>query len=226
MTQNAVGLNLVNPKHVGYTGSLRPSGDESGDAWFTPSEIIELARFILNGIDLDPFSSDEANLGVGAKRIFSLQNSAFDQQRWTARTIFMNPPYSRGLCAKAVRRLLHEFNAKSFRCALVLVNNMTDTTWFHDLANKAQRRCDFRGRISFVTTDNKRISGNTRGQSFFLLSRNHKQAVNRFDARMPEHGLVYGSAMRSVSDVTGWNGGIHRQARRGSRGAISGGVRL
>jgi hypothetical protein len=218
--------NIVNPAHVAYVGALRPSGDEAGDAWFTPPNIIELARFILNGIDLDPFSSDEANQGVRAKRIFSLQNNAFEQKRWIAKTIFMNPPYSRGLCAKAVRRLLHEYNAKSFRCALVLVNNMTDTTWFHDLANTAQRRCDFRGRINFVTIDNKRISGNTRGQSFFLLSRNHKQAVNRFDARMPEYGLVYGSAMRSVSDVPGRNGNIYRQARRGTRGAIFAGARL
>lgn len=190
-------VNIVNPSHVAYTGSLRSSGDESGDAWFTPPEIVQVIKKILDGIDLDPFSSEEANQTVKARRIFTLEDSAFEQKSWRAKTIFMNPPYSRGLCQKAIGRLLHEFNNKAFSAAIILVNNMTDTAWFHDLANHSQRRCDLRGRISFVTKDNKRVSGNTRGQTIFLLGC-HKRVIARFDAVMPDRGLVYGPPAKGV----------------------------
>jgi phage N-6-adenine-methyltransferase len=187
MTQTNV--NIVNPKHIAYVGSLRQSGDESGDAWFTPAHTINLARHILNGIDLDPFSSDDANLLVKANKYFTREKSAFAND-WIARSVFMNPPYSRGLCAEAVEKFLHEFKVKHFSAGIVLVNNMTDTRWFHDLAVIAIRRCDFKGRIGFVTADNKRISGNTRGQTFFLFSRN-LYAIGKFDKIMPHEGIVY-----------------------------------
>lgn len=184
-------LNIVNPKHIAYTGSLRSSGDESGDAWFTPEIVIDLARRILNGIDLDPFSSDDANLIVRANKYFTKEDNAL-LHSWHSKSVFMNPPYSRGLCSKAVEKFLYEFRAKHFRRAIVLVNNMTDTQWFHDLAKEANRRCDFKGRIAFVTADNKRISGNTRGQTFFLFShRNDQYVTKRFDKYMAQEGLIY-----------------------------------
>ena len=102
----------------------------------------------------------------------------------------MNPPYSRGVCQKATTRFIDEFNKKSFRAGVVLVNNMTDTVWFHDLWAHATRACFFKGRLSFMTADNKRESGNTRGQTLFLFEHNHKRAINRFDLLMPAHGKV------------------------------------
>lgn len=187
-------LNIVEPSHVGYVGSLRQSGDEAGDNWFTPRDIVDLARKILNGIDLDPFSCEEANLIIGAKRIFTKEDSAF-QNEWKARSVFINPPYSRGICQRAISKLIHEFRIRSFTRAVVLVNNMTDVGWFHQIIRVASRRCDFKGRISFITSDNKRISGNTRGQSFFLLSNNDSLCLERFDCLMPRHGAVYGKAL-------------------------------
>ena len=160
---------ITNPRHIAYVGSLRSSGDETGDQWITPPAIIELVRRVLGKIELDPFSSATANAHIRAQRYFTSHNSAFVQPDWCASTIYMNPPYSRGVCQKATARFIDEFNKKSFRAGVVLVNNMTDTVWFHDLWAHATRACFFKGRLSFMTADNKRESGNTRGQTLFLF---------------------------------------------------------
>lgn len=68
---------IVNPRHVAYVGAIRSSGDESGDAWFTPPHIVERIRKILIGIELDPFSSDEANKYVNARSYFTKDDDAF-----------------------------------------------------------------------------------------------------------------------------------------------------
>ena len=122
----------ANPRLIGYTGSLRPSCDESGELWFTPLDFVESVRRSLGGIDLDPFSCAEANVGIKAMRYFDRENSAFHQS-WPATSVFMNPPYGRGLCAKACGKFVAEWQERSFNRGIILVNNMTDTTWFHDL---------------------------------------------------------------------------------------------
>jgi phage N-6-adenine-methyltransferase len=194
-------LNITNPRHIGYVGAIRASGDEAGDAWATPPKIISLAKEILGGIDLDPFSGEWANSIVGARRIFTTENSAFDQHRWKAKSVWMNPPYSRGLCKKAVGRFMEEFKAGSFPCGLVLVNNMTETNWFWELAGIADRICYLHGRIAFIPKDNKRESGNTRGQTIFLVSPKNHNAVWRFDTLMPTEGRVYGKHIAGVCNA-------------------------
>ena len=184
-------LNIVNPSHIGYTGSLRNSGDEAGDAWFTPKEWVERFRYILGGIELDQFSSEDANRNVQAQRYFTKENSAFHQLEWRAKTVFMNPPYSRGLCDRAIRRLISEFDAGRVGRALVLVNNMTDTQWWHIMAANSERICFLEGRIAFMSNDNKRISGNTRGQNVFLLLKMKAPNVRaRFERTLAPHGIV------------------------------------
>jgi ParB family chromosome partitioning protein len=198
-------LNIVNPRHIAYAGSIgnfsiRESGHEAGDLWLTPVEWVERVRKILGSIDLDPFSSEGANERVRANRYYSAEDSAFFHE-WNAISVYMNPPYSRGICRKAISKFLFEFKAGHFRTGIILCNNMTDTEWFHDLAKNATRRCDLRGRIAFDTHDNKRQAGNTRGQIFFLFCQpNSHNAIGRFDAIMPEKGLVYVPPVKGVAE--------------------------
>ncbi len=109
--------------------------DYDGDEWYTPSDLMESARYILTGaphkaIGLDPASSNDAQKIVLAQRHFTKADSGLDAE-WHSDTVWLNPPYSSP--APWVEKLLAEFDAKHFQTALLLVNNATDTVWFHQL---------------------------------------------------------------------------------------------
>lgn len=160
---------------LGYVGK-RP-GSRDSDSWFTPPKYIEAVRAVLGVIDLDPFSSDVANLTVGASAFYTEADDAFSQS-WLARNVFMNPPYGKP-CRAAVEKFVEEFHRRSFQTGIVLVNNATETRFFQLLLQTAAAVCFTNHRISFYNSDGKRISGNTRGQCFFYLSRKPNVALFR-----------------------------------------------
>ena len=67
---------------------------DSGDTeYYTPIEIVEAARAVMGGIDLDPASSETANKQIKAARIFTVETNGLIQE-WHGR-IWLNPPFSR-----------------------------------------------------------------------------------------------------------------------------------
>lgn len=62
----------------------------SSSSWFTPPEIIEAAREMMGGIDLDPASEPAAQAHVRAER--ALYAGALEADWTTARKIWLNPP--------------------------------------------------------------------------------------------------------------------------------------
>jgi hypothetical protein len=73
---------MKNPRH----------SSESVDH-FTPPAIVEAARSLLGGIDLDPASCPEANSYIKAKLIFTKRDDGFVTS-WKGR-VFLNPPGGR-----------------------------------------------------------------------------------------------------------------------------------
>lgn len=62
---------------------------------YTPEWIVEKARRLMDGIDLDPASCEAVNrLRVRAKRFFVLEQDALTLP-WRARSVFLNPPGGR-----------------------------------------------------------------------------------------------------------------------------------
>ena len=54
---------------------------DSGDTeYYTPAPIIEAARSIMGGIDIDPASSAKANEQVKAKKFFALEDDGLSQE--------------------------------------------------------------------------------------------------------------------------------------------------
>lgn len=173
-----------------YAGTSGRTDGRDSDSWFTPPEYVEAARLTLDGIDLDPFSSPEANETVKARRFYTVRDNAFGKQ-WRAKRVWMNPPYSKGLCPAAVDKLLEEFKSGRVENAIVLVNNATDTKWYSKLAKEAWSVCLTDHRIAFWNADGKKVSGNTRGQAFFLLTRD-QETVRVFAEMFRKFGNVYG----------------------------------
>jgi phage N-6-adenine-methyltransferase len=166
---------------LGYVG-IKPGTARDSDAWYTPQKYIDMAREVMGSIDLDPFSSVEANERVGAKRILTLADDATTCS-WAhpeTRTCWMNPPYSRGASSMAVDKFLDEYDHGSFDEAIVLMNASTDTNWYQ----RMMRVCNaiaFTGfRISFENNDGKTKSGNTKGQVFFYFGQNEAKFMKDF----------------------------------------------
>lgn len=72
--------------------------------WYTPSPIVEAAREVMGGIDLDPASHEEANRTVKATEFFTEADNGL-RLGWHGR-IFLNPPG--GLVAEFWRFLIEE----------------------------------------------------------------------------------------------------------------------
>ncbi|HNC91760.1 MAG TPA: DNA N-6-adenine-methyltransferase [Anaerolineales bacterium] len=169
---------IANINRMGYVGKKPGSGsaDRDSDSWYTPAGYINAARAVMGGIDLDPFSSDRANENVKAARILTEDRSAFsnawrkDKRKYPEGVcVWMNPPYSGGIIGKAVDTFIENLTAGNIRQAVVLVNNATDTQWFKTLRENSSAVCFTHHRISFESPDGKRVSGNTRGQTFFYF---------------------------------------------------------
>jgi len=63
------------------------------DEWWTPRHVADAARITLGGvIDLDPASCAEANLVIGAQRIYTADDDGLSRD-W-AGTVWCNPPFS------------------------------------------------------------------------------------------------------------------------------------
>ena len=195
---------IANIDRMAYVGR-KPSSipfDRDADSWYTPTAYIEAARKVMGGIDLDPFSSDRANKIIRAARILTPQRSAFETQ-WLRNhrehpngvRVWMNPPYSSGLIARAVDVFLDNLNAGNIEQAIVLIDNATDTQWFRALRERGAAACFTHHRISFESPDGKRVSGNTRGQIFLYFGQESR--AEAFIVEFSKFGWC-------ISKTSGW----------------------
>lgn len=79
-----------------------PQHSSATQEHYTPSDIIERARKLLGGFDLDPASCVEANKRVGARRIYTETDDGLSKP-WTGR-VFLNPPGGRDREARTLFR--------------------------------------------------------------------------------------------------------------------------
>jgi len=188
-------LSKANKNKLAYIGAkpgenAKPKRDS--DSWFTPPEYLDSVRAVMGKIDLDPFTSERANEIVKATTIFTIDNSAFEND-WKIDEqvrVFMNPPYSAGMCSRSVNRFVDQYEAKRFVEGIVLVNNATDTRWFSALVKSCTAICFTNHRISFWNADRKNVSGNTRGQAFFYFGKKRVKFRKAFE----KHGFVLAPA--------------------------------
>lgn len=164
----------VDKHRVSYTGE---------NEWYTPAEYIEAAREVMGGIDLDPASSEKAQIVVKAAEFFTVQRDGLSQS-WHGR-VWMNPPYSQPLIANFIEKLIAEATEGRVEQAIVLTHNSSDTLWFHRLEEMAALLCFTRGRIAFVDPQGDRCAP-TQGQTFFYLG----ERKSEFTATFSRYGFI------------------------------------
>jgi phage N-6-adenine-methyltransferase len=163
----------------GYTGDVE---------WFTPTKYLESVRHVFGGrIDLDPASSDAAQLNVDAKQYFTVDDDGLAQQ-WRG-NIFLNPPYAMPWIDLFVNKIVESYTAKEITQGILLTNNATDTKWFHLALQHCNAVCFTRGRISFI----KSINGISLekgspavGQAFFYFG----SGASRFESGFSLYGRI------------------------------------
>lgn len=161
-----------------------------GDEWYTPAEYIEAARRVLpGGIDLDPASCQEANRVVKARQFFSKDDDGLSRT-WHG-SVWLNPPYSSPLIQHFIDKLIAEYEQCNVSAAIVLVNNCTDTGWFHRLVSR-HPVCFPRGRVQFWRRDSDTQSAR-QGQAIFYLGKDLDLFVHEFSK--------FGVVMEKIANV-------------------------
>ena len=126
------------------------SNNSGNNEWYTPAALIDAARSVMGGIDLDPASSEVANATVTASRIFTAEDDGLKQE-WPVGRIWMNPPYAQPLMGQFASKFAAEIRRGSH--GVVLVNNATETGWFQEMAAECSAICFPRARIKFLDPD-------------------------------------------------------------------------
>jgi len=116
--------------------------------WYTPAELITLAREVMGDIDCDPATSAVANETVKAKTYYTAQTDGLTKP-WHGR-VWMNPPYAQPLIRDFCSAASAKFEQGEISQAIVLVNNATETAWFQQLLTTSTAVCFLRGRVKFV----------------------------------------------------------------------------
>lgn len=150
--------------------------NNSGDnEWYTPAEYIEAARKVMGSIDLDPASNEYANETVKASTFYTEETNGLDKE-WFG-NIWMNPPYSTALIKEFAEKLANS----TFKQAIVLVNNATDTAWFKLLIQKAKAVVFTTGRIRFEKRNGSK-GAPLQGQAFIYYGDNVEKFLEVFEA--------------------------------------------
>ena len=157
-----------------------------GDEWYTPQEYVDAVREVMGEIDLDPATCEAAQEQIQAKHCFTKDDNGLDHP-WIGR-VFLNPPYSMPLVEQFTGKAISEYDAGNAEEAIVLVNNCTDTRWFHKLLDRFPA-CFTSGRLQFWRPDHGNFSAR-QGQVFFYLGPHWKGEV--FASVFSQFGIVVG----------------------------------
>jgi ParB family chromosome partitioning protein len=145
-------LKLADPCHVSH--------NSVENEWYTPSKYIEAARTVMGSIDLDPASCELAQETVQASQYFTIDENGLIKE-WRG-NVWLNPPYSKESVGLFAAKLVEE--TANLSQAIVLVNNATDTQWFHEIASVATAICFVRGRVKFNDKNGKPANSPVQGQ--------------------------------------------------------------
>ena len=139
--------------------------------WYTPPEIIEAARKVLGRIDLDPFSSEQANKTVKAVEFYS--SDAFERQWWG--NVWMNHPFSRKMNPLCIKKLCDAFEVGEIEEACCITFAATSEKWFQPLHNYPQ--CYLVPRTNYYLPDGTKKKGVTKGSVVTYLGSRSRDLV-------------------------------------------------
>ena len=165
----ANGIPKSAPRIVAYDGHAE---------YYTPPEIVEMARKIMGGIDIDPCSNKHAQKYVKAGRYFTEKEDGLKQE-WSG-NVWLNPPYVYKEIDKWIDKIIASITFHKVSQAIVLTNNNTDTRWAQKLLSAGNCVCFPSGRVRFWNKKGKNLKGPLQGQMIVGLLVNQNQFCHEF----------------------------------------------
>lgn len=157
--------------------------------WYTPPKVIDLARQVLEEIDLDPASNPIAQRWIKAKRFYTSVDDGI-QHRWTGR-LWLNPPYgqrskTKGIYGASVwiEKALAEYQAGNVTSAILLVRG--DSEGLKTLRKQSVFCLPFT-RIAFWKEDGQPKPGPVPGSEIHYLG----NSPNRFADVFCQFGDIF-----------------------------------
>jgi len=186
---NSKRAKIEKSSRASHVGSVSAAVDYDGDAYGTPALYVEPARKVLGGrIGVDPASNAMAQNVIRAERFYTKDDSGLVSS-WSseARTLWMNPPYSRGLILQFAVKFVHEYrDQRAFDAAIVLVNSSTEAGWYQLLAEHCDAMQLPDKRIAFEL-NGRPVEDNRYAQTFFYFG----TELQQFHAEFSPLGKVF-----------------------------------
>jgi len=152
------------------------------DEYYTPGLIVACARAVLDTIDLDPASSEDANAVVQAKRIFTRAQDGL-KKKWAGR-VWLNHPFGRIQNPLWIAKLLTSFNDGHVSEALCITYACTSESWFQPLLEYPQ--CFLCPRTNYYLPDGTLKRGVTKGSVVTYFGPN----IDRFHRAFWQRGKI------------------------------------
>lgn len=156
------------------------SNNSGNSEWMTPPEIVDAAKKVMGGIDLDPASSFEANAVIEAAEYFDEERDGLNQEWWGR--VWMNPPFNSALLAQFVEKLVNDFKDGFIEEAIVLTNNITETKSGQLLLSVADATCFPSGRLRFLTHEGEAMGAPLQGQMVNYFGRDPERFISEFSS--------------------------------------------
>lgn len=145
--------------------------------YYTPAPIIEAARRVMGGIDLDPASCEFANRTVQAQTFFTLADNGL-RQPWYANTVWLNHPFGRESNPLWIGKLIDGFARKHFHAACCITFACTSEAWFQPLF--AYPMCFLSPRTNYLDAHGRTVRGVTKGSVVTYLGPNVQRFADAF----------------------------------------------
>jgi len=116
--------------------------------WSTPQEFFDKLNWRFGPFDLDPCATDD---NKKCNNFFTKDQDGLLED-WTGHTVFVNPPYGRGI-EKWIEKGYRE-SLKNHTKVVMLIPSRTDTKYWHKYVMMASELYFVKGRLKFGESEN------------------------------------------------------------------------